>query len=295
MPTTSHYFNNYNAKYNEQRIVEDLICESIKIMGFDAYYIPNSNAQDRDILFGEDPLKTFSVYFPMEMYLSTSDNYMGEQEFFSKFGLEIRNQVKVILSKRTFSERYPQNNNTRPLEGDLVYVPFLNGTGELYEIKFVDQNKDFATLGRTVPYFYELSLEKFKYSNEIIQTGHAEIDSIGADDSYSITLTTGAGTGNYLPSESVYQSPDGTSNNATSIAVVQQWIPRENALTITNISGEFSHNTIAIGATSNAQYIVVNYDLLVNESRHDSYDNKYIHTSANAIIDTTEINSFGNI
>jgi len=295
MPTTSHYFNNYNSKYNEQRIVEDIICESIKIQGFDAYYIPNSNAVARDILFGEDPLKSFNSYFQMEMYLSNSDDYMGEQEFFSKFGLEIRNQVKVILSKRTFSERYPQNTNTRPLEGDLIYIPFMNGTGELYEIKFVDQNKDFFVLGRNVPYFYELSLEKFKYSNEMIQTGNQDIDSIVADDSYSITLNTGSGTGTYLPSEYIYQSLDETSNNATSMAIVQFWVPSSNSLLITNISGQFLNNTIAIGVTSNARYNILNFNPLENESRHDVYDNLYINTQANNITDISETNAFGKI
>jgi len=291
----SQYFNNYNSKYQEQRLVENLIVESIKIMGFDAFYVPNSNDSARDLLFGEDPLKTFTIHYPMEMYLSSSQDYMGEQEFFSKFGLEIRNQVKVIVSKRTFSERIPLNTHSRPLEGDLIFVPFLNGTGELYEIKFVDQNKDFATLGRSVPYFYELSLEKFKYSNEMINTGHEMIDSILQEDSYSFTLNTGAGTGTYIPSEYVFQSPDGTSNNATSIAFVQEWVPKQNALTITNISGDFLDNVIVIGASSNAQYILINYDTLQNQNKHDGYDNKYINTQANNITDISETNAFGKI
>ena len=50
---TSVYFNNYNS-IAEQRVVEDLIVESIKIMGFDAYYLPIFNEDDRDILYGEE-------------------------------------------------------------------------------------------------------------------------------------------------------------------------------------------------------------------------------------------------
>ena len=45
---TSVYFNNYNS-LAEQRVIEDLIVESIKIMGFDAYYLPIENEEDRDI------------------------------------------------------------------------------------------------------------------------------------------------------------------------------------------------------------------------------------------------------
>jgi hypothetical protein len=182
---TSVYFNNYNS-HAEQRVVEDLIVESIKIMGFDAYYCPNDNDIARDILYGEDPVKRFSSAFPIEFYLSSSLEYLGEREFFTKFGLEIKNNVNIILSKRSFSQRVPQSSFTRPREGDLIYVPFLNGTGELFEIKFVDQTKDFFTLGRKIPFFYELQLEKFKYSQEVIDTGQADIDDAVTQSSYTI-------------------------------------------------------------------------------------------------------------
>jgi hypothetical protein len=157
-------------------------------MGFDAYYLPNDNDAARDLLFGEDPIKKFRSAFPLELYLSNSTEYMGEKEFFSKFGLEIRNNVNVILSKRSFSQRVPQNTFTRPREGDLIYIPFLNGTGELYEIKFTNQTKDFFMLGRKVPYFYELELEKFKYSQEIIETGVDIIDQVSAESAYNLTM-----------------------------------------------------------------------------------------------------------
>jgi hypothetical protein len=119
---TSQYFNNYSAK-NEQRLIEDIIIESIKIMGFDAYYLPNDNDTARDLLFGEDPVKKFETAFPLEMYLTNATEYMGDQDFFSKFGLEIRDVIKVIVSNRSFHERVP-NNISRPREGDLIYVPF---------------------------------------------------------------------------------------------------------------------------------------------------------------------------
>ena len=86
MPT-SVYFNNYNSNA-EQRVIEDLIVESMKIMGFDAFYLPIDNPSDRDILYGEDPVKKFKSAFPLEMYLSGDVmDYQGQQEFFSKFGL----------------------------------------------------------------------------------------------------------------------------------------------------------------------------------------------------------------
>ena len=293
---TSQYFNNYNA-LNEQRVVEDLIVESIKIMGFDAFYLPNDNDEARDILYGEDPVKKFSSAFPVEFYLSSSLEYMGEKEFFSKFGLEIKNNVNVILSKRSFSQRVPQNTFTRPREGDLIYVPFMNGVGELFEIKFADQNKDFNMLGRKIPFFYELELEKFKYSHEVIDTGIQDIDQVVTDNSYTIDLEIDhiIGTGSYQHKEIVYQAPDDTHANATAVAVVQYWTPSANSLTITNIAGEFVANSTIIGASSNARYTLVTYDHLQDNVRTDSYDNQYIEQQGDSIIDFSEDNPFGSI
>jgi hypothetical protein len=291
---TSVYFNNYNS-HGEQNLIEDLIVESIKIMGFDAFYLPIENPEDRDILYGEDPVKKFRSSFPLEMYLSDASGYEGQQDFFSKFGLEIRDVVKVILSRRSFQIRVPQNTFTRPREGDLVYVPFLNGTGELYEITFVEQAKDFHQLGRKAPYFYELSLEKFKYSQEIINTGTYDIDKASTDSSYTLHLNTGTGTGTYTIQEIVYQSLDSTYANANTIAYVQSWIPSSNTLSVTNIAGEFIDGLRLIGKTSNAQYTLTSFDPLENPAHIESYDNFYLANTANSIIDFSETNPFGSI
>ena len=291
---TSVYFNNYNSIV-EQRVLEDLIVESIKIMGFDGYYLPNDNDVARDLLFGEDPVKKFQSAFPLELYLSNALDYDGEKEFFSKFGLEIKNNINVIVSKRSFAQRVPQNNFTRPREGDLIYVPLLNGTGELYEIKFADQDKDFHTLGRRVPYFYELQLEKFKFSHEIIATGVQEIDDVGTFSSYTIQLNVGTGVGMYMNKEIVYQAPDSTQANATVVAIVQGWDKKANTLNVTNIAGEFITNRNIIGATSNAVYLLSNYDPLRDNQRDESSDNYIIENQANSIIDFSETNPFGSI
>ena len=297
MPTNL-YFNNYKS-HGEQNLVEDLIVESIKMMGFDAFYLPNDNDAARDLLYGEDPVKKFESAFPVEMYVSSDPlDYIGKKDFFSKFGLEIKDDVHVIVSRRSFQQRVPQNKFNRPREGDLVYIPFLNGTGELYEITFTEQAKDLAMLGRKQPYFYELRLEKFKYSQEIIDTGVEDIDHIVNDSGYMINLVTGAhrsNVTNYTIHETVYQSVDQTQNNATAVAMVQAWNPSANSLMVSNISGQFINNGVLIGASSNARYVLTSYDPMLDNSYNETYDNKHIDESANSIIDFSESNPFGNI
>ena len=292
---TSHYFGNYNNK-GEQRLIEDISVESIKIMGVDTYYLPNDNDQARDLLYGEDPVRKFESAFPIEIYVNNFTEYGGEKEFFSKFGLEIKNKVTVTMSKRSFSQRVPQDTYTRPREGDLIYIPFLNGTGELFEITFVNQTKDFFMLGRQVPYFYELELEKFRYSQEAIQTGQMEIDSVVTDSAYTIHLNTGAGNNiKYTPKEIVFQAPDITLANATAVALVQSWVPNEHSLSVTNIAGEFIDGEMIIGASSNAQYVLSTFDPMEQPARKENYDNQYIDTQAGNIVDMSESNPFGKI
>ena len=292
---TSKYFNNYNAKYNEQRLVDDLISESIKIQGFDAYYIPNNNAIARDLLYGEDPVKKFTSAFPVEMYLSSVMGSEGQKDFFSKFGLEIRNQVHVLVSRKSFFQRTPQTTYMRPIEGDLVYVPFLNGGGELYEIKYVDQNKDGFTLGRKSPYYYELEMEKFKYSQEVIATGMPDIDVAASDSAYTLHLNVGIGTGTYTLKELAFQSPDNTYANATTVATVQSWIPSSNTLSVINIAGEFVDGTVIIGRTSNARYSLTTFNPLENPGHLEPYSNSLLQTNANTYVNVTEINPIGGL
>lgn len=293
---TSVYFNNYNSNA-EQRVIEDIIVESMKIMGFDAFYLPNDNDIARDLLYGEDPVKRFQTAFPLEMYLSSDPlDYLGQQEFFSKFGLEIKDVVKVMVSRRSFAQRVPQNIFNRPREGDLVYVPFLNGTGELYEITFTEQSKDMHMLGRKQPYFYELRLEKFKYSQEFINTGNEDIDHIVNDSAYQIILNTNAGNGgNYQTHEIVYQSADTTQANATAVALVQTWSTANNELKVSNIAGTFTNNVVIIGASSNAQHTLISYDPLLDNSFNETYSNKLLETESSTILDLSESNPFGTI
>jgi hypothetical protein len=221
--------------------------------------------------------------------------YEGEKEFFSKFGLEIKNNVSIILSKRSFSQRVPQDLFTRPREGDLIYVPFLNGTGELFEIKFTNQTKDFFMLGRKIPFFYELELEKFKYSQELIDTGVEDIDDVMIQSSYTLELNTGIGTGTFEQREIVFQSDDGTQANAYVVAIVQEWIKPNDTLKVSNVAGEFRDNVAIIGATSNAEYYLASYDPLKDSTRNEAYDNAYLNDTASNIIDFTETNPFGRI
>lgn len=292
MSPTNVFFNNYKAT-QEQRLIEDLMIETVKINGFEAYYVPRKNEQYQDIIYGEDPLRKFTESYVVEMYLNNVTEFGGDDAFFSKFGLEIKHEIKLMVSRRMFAKQIPANKYSRPREGDLVYVPFLRGSGELYEIKYVKENPDFYTLGRPNPYFYELSLELFKYSQEKIQTGVEDIDSIAGLDAYSIEFNMGTGTGNYNQFEIVYQGASVT--NATSSAIVANWDAPSKVLKVTNLYGTFIDNVPITGNTSNAIYTLANYDDLKDTQIENAFENREIQDEADVFVITSEPNPFGTL
>ena len=264
--------------------------ETIKINGVDVYYIPNINEAARDLIYGEDPLKKFTAAYPLEMYVTNVDGYEGEREFFSKFGLEIRNNMSVIVSKRSFARWVPQDRYARPREGDLIYVPFLSQRGEMYEIKYVNYSEAFYILGNKYPYFYKLELEKFKYSQETIDVGIPDVDNIVVQDAYNVTLmmTANSASENYTVGEGVTANTSGVSG------IVTYWDRPTGTLKVTDLLGTFANNQLVTGNTSGAHFVISNaIDPLTDPQEREMYDNFSIQTEAENYVDLSENNPFG--
>jgi len=195
MPTTNFYFNNFENSM-EQRLIEDLIIESIKIYGMEIFYMPRTIVNE-DLLFSEDTLSTFDDAYPIEMYIKSVDGFEGDGDFLSKFGLEIRDAVTLTVARRRFSEEIEDGETTkgigRPAEGDLIYLP-LNG--KIFEVKFVEHESIFYQMGSLQ--VYDLRCELFEYSHEQLNTGIDVIDSIetaysGDMNFYQLLLEDGGG------------------------------------------------------------------------------------------------------
>lgn len=273
MPTNK-YFNNGNGFTNEQSLLESIYTECIRITGTEAYYIIRDDI-NTDPIYGEDPLKSFTKAFPIEIYNSDAAEFEGQKEIFSKFGIQIKNEYTILISRRRFLQLVPIDfNYQRPKEGDLIWIPHLRGKGMLYEITFCNPEKEFFALGKTTPYYYELKLEAFKYSEELINTGVPSIDAIRQEHAYTIMLqlaNQNESSGNYIINEIVYQG--NSLSTATSTGYVNGWNAPLLQLNISNIMGELVAGQKIYGATSDAQYILSSYDATLNSLAREITDN----------------------
>ena len=251
------YFKDYTG---EQNIVEDLTIEMIKTMGRDMVYIPRTLVNE-DKLFGEDTTSKFDDGYEIEMYIQSVDGFEGEGDVLSKFGIQIKDRLELVVSRKRFEEAVGSYENiTRPKEGDLIFFPLSN---TIFEINFVEHENPFYSLGKL--FTYKLSCEVFTYSEEEIDTGYSDIDKVEDErKQFAIELDVGTRISsdtyiNYFEGETIFQVLGSTAAalaDATATAVVTDWDANTTKLTVTNVVGTLSTATSETvkGAVSGAEY-----------------------------------------
>ena len=174
----------------EQRLVQNLVNEHLKIYGQEVTYIPRKFVNQSSII-EEVQASKFDDNFAIEAYVDTYEGYQGAGDVLTKFGMSLRDEVTLTISKERFEEFISPfmeadddvELSSRPREGDLVFFPLGQ---RLFEIKFVEHEEPFYQLGNT--YVYKLKCELFEYEDEVIDTSIEAIDTQVADEGYIATL-----------------------------------------------------------------------------------------------------------
>jgi hypothetical protein len=297
MPTNP-FFNPFPEQVtNEQLLVEDLVIEALKIYSMDVYYLPRESRDKIDQLMGEDQLKTFASAYIIEMYVENVMGMEGQGDLISRFGLEIRDEITLLVSRRRFNFVLP--NLFRPREGDIIYIPLMQN---FFEITFVEHESNqamFYTLGRGRGgnvYVYALRMKQFVFSNEKIQVGVDEVDGQMLD-AYQLTnlVLSAGGTGTFdvANNELVYQGANIAYANAFGTA--HTWNSANTTLSIALVNGLFSNTANVKGANSGATWVMASLDTNtpLDQQFEDQIDNKIIETESNQLLDFSESNPFG--
>jgi hypothetical protein len=171
---------------SEQNLLADILAETIKIYGHDVFYIPRKIVK-LDRILNEDVLSNFPDAYMVEMYVENVDGFEGDGKLITKFALEIRDQMTLVVSRRRWDQLvgrfgYPAE-QVRPAEGDLIYIPMVKG---LFEVKFVKDFQPFYQLNNLPT--YKLIVEQFEYNHQKIDTGVDEIDSIQSNSSQGFSV-----------------------------------------------------------------------------------------------------------
>ena len=182
MPTRNLYFS--HGTRNEKFLYEDLMIEQFRVFGQEVTYLPRTIVA-RDTILGEDALSKFEEAYSIEMYVENVSGFEGDGDIIGKFGLEVRDDITLVVSKRRFDLLVDQKSNTlaqdRPKEGDVIYMPVFK---KMFEIQFVEDEDPFYQIA-DIPLF-KLKCTTFEYSHETLDTGIDAIDSV--EDTLSTNL-----------------------------------------------------------------------------------------------------------
>jgi len=173
MPTNKYFQSGRGiGSTSEQNLLQQIANEAIQMAGADFVYIPR-NLVKLDDLFHEDTLSSFTKNYTIEMLIENYDAFFGIGPQITNFGFQLNYQLRLICSREKFNQYIGL---TVPVEGDLIYYPTSNS---LFEIKFIEDKNPLYPLGSRQ--YFVLACETFKYSNEDLDVGQVDVDSIGKD------------------------------------------------------------------------------------------------------------------
>jgi len=188
------YINQFGASSrfstNEQRLVQNLIRESININGITVRYMPRSSSYT-DEVFNERPESRFHRGFQADVLLVAAAGFEGEGDVMTTYGIEFREEVILSIAIPKWEELYDNWDSdlaatdvteseafkrVRPLEGDLVVIPFGRSAQnkeqyipKVFEILRVTTYHDGAFYQIGDNYQYKLRCRLFELSGEDLE------------------------------------------------------------------------------------------------------------------------------
>jgi len=163
-----------HGTHSEKTLYEDLIIEQLKIFGHEVHYLPRTTVTEDKIL-GETPDSKYTEAYQIEMYIEDVNGFAGQGDLIGKFGLDMKDEITFVVSRRSFELLVDQPSNTisinRPREGDIIYMPTFK---KFFQVDFVEDEDPMYQIN-DLPIF-KLKTTVWDYNMELVDTGITEID-----------------------------------------------------------------------------------------------------------------------
>lgn len=214
------YINQFGASSrfstNEQRLIQNMIRESINVNGITVRYMPRSSPYT-DEVWNERPESRFHRGLQMDMLLVAAAGFEGEGDVMTNYGIEFREEVILSVAIPRFEELYSDFDSdlktgnaqqildaeafkrTRPLEGDLIVIPFGRSAQnreqyvpKVFEILRVTTYHDGAFFQIGDNYQYKLRCRLFELSGEDLEFNPTVVE-YNADGSQSNLIDSDTG------------------------------------------------------------------------------------------------------
>ena len=282
-----------DAVRSEQNLYEDIVIEALKMYGQDVYYLPRDIVNE-DKIFGDDVPSRFNSSHKIEMYIENVEGFEGEGDLFTRFGVEIRDEATFIVSRKRWSKQVARHDNeitaTRPLEGDLVYLPM---TQKLFQIMHVEHEQPFYQLAN-LPVF-KMRCQLFEYNDEDLDTGIASIDKIEQDYAYKYIVTITGQTIRDINNRVGETASISLSDGGTMAGEISKWSDSDNKIHLIHVGADDGHfhtfptsGSVLVGDSDFVILSVTEDNQISNNEQNQDFS-----TISLDFLDFTENNPFG--
>lgn len=147
------YFNQSQNVEGESDLYEDLIIEAIQVVGEDLLYIQRLESDFNSL--NEAQISELKKAFVIEAEVLSVENFGGDMDQFSYFGLAPMDRATFKMSIKRFKDQASFVDLKGPVEGDLLYMK----TGNIiWEIKRVRKDDKFYIAGKRYCWIIECVL-----------------------------------------------------------------------------------------------------------------------------------------
>lgn len=196
------YTNKFSAtamnSRNEQILIQSMVGESIFANGVTVRYMPRWMHYVDDV-FNEAPDATFSKGYLWDVVIKSAAGFEGEGDVLTQYGMEFKEEFEFVISIPKFQELHKawydglatdelraKFKRGRPLEGDLVVVPFGRAAAntnqyfpKVFEILHVTTFHDGAFFQVGDNYQYKIKARLFDLSAEDLEFSPTVVDRDG--------------------------------------------------------------------------------------------------------------------
>lgn len=201
---TPLYSNSFSAtsqnSRNEQILIQSMVNESINANGVTIRYMPRYNSYV-DEVFNEAPDAEFSKGYLADIVIKSAAGFEGEGDVLTQYGMEMKEEFDFVIgitrwqdlhaswiNGLTDDEAKAKYQRSRPLEGDLVVVPFGRVAAnsnqyfpKVFEILHVTTFHDGAFFQVGDNYQYGIKARLFDLSNEDLNFSPRVVDETGVE------------------------------------------------------------------------------------------------------------------
>ena len=131
---------------SEQRLVQELIDEHLKIFGIDVYYLPRKMIETDDVL-GEVQSSKFNDAYVLEAYLNNYEGYAKGSDIMTKFGVNLENDPSLSSASTTIHSPFP----SLALLLQLLIIPPFITVGSKSAPSSIDATKEVVVVFPCVP------------------------------------------------------------------------------------------------------------------------------------------------